>query len=155
MNELQTAIWKAKEALLLNKFFFTKSIIFLTARTLMIKLSRQYVTELDNIINTNRWYSIFLTISYGFTKSIEKMEILTISELKANYCWLGPCILQIWWLICLGLSETISVVRYCLKISLSANLIKLINFYSLWNHQEIKGFLMILGGIELNFSTRH
>ena len=29
MNELQTAIWKAKEALLLNKFFFTKSIIMI------------------------------------------------------------------------------------------------------------------------------
>ena len=29
MNELQIAIWKAKEALLLNKFFFTKSIIMI------------------------------------------------------------------------------------------------------------------------------
>ena len=31
MNELQTPIWKAKEALLLNKFFFKKSIIMIAS----------------------------------------------------------------------------------------------------------------------------
>ena len=41
------------------------------------------------------------------------------------------------------------VTKGHLQISLVV-LSKLINFYFLWNHQKTAGFLMILGGIEVN-----